>query len=216
MDTIVILANGDWSDDVQARRLAAGADYIIAADGGYAKARRAGVRADLVVGDFDSLGPEEFVEIEAGRVEFRRFPHAKDSSDLELALDAAIARRPRAIVIVGALGRRVDHALSNLHLLERGADAGVDVRLVDGRQSVAHVRGRHEVDGAAVGDTVSLVPLSATARVSTTGLRYALRDEDLARASSRGVSNEVASLPALVTVSQGDLLLIHQAGGGAA
>lgn len=215
MDTIVILANGEWSDDKQAARLASQADYVIAADGGYVQARRAGIRVDLIIGDLDSLAPDALAEARAQRVQVRCFPQAKDASDLELALDEAIALQPHEVVIVGALGRRVDHALANLHLLERGVDAGIAVRLVDGRQSVVHARGRREVDGAAVGDTVSLVPLTATARTSTTGLRYALRDEDLARASSRGVSNEVVELPAIVTVSQGDLLVIHNTGGGA-
>lgn len=209
MDTIVILANGAWTGAAQARCLAASADYVIAADGGLSKALRARIRVNLVVGDLDSLDDAGRSELQRMHIETRRFPAAKDASDLELALGEALARGPHAIWILGALGRRLDHTLTNIHLLERGLDAGVDIRLVDARQSVALVGGRHEIAGADVGDRVSLIPLSSSVRASTAGLRYSLGDEELRRAASRGVSNEVASVPALVEVTQGRLLVIH-------
>lgn len=214
MDTVLILADGIWEDDAQACALAGAADFVIAADGGYAQAVRAGARVDLVVGDFDSLDVEALATLAAQRVLTRRHPAAKDASDLELALDEALARRPRTIAILGALGRRLDHTLANIHLLERALATGVDVRLIDGRQSVVLVHSRHEIAAAAIGDRVSLVPLSASVRVSTIGLLFPLRGEDLERSTSRGVSNEVASLPAVVDVTRGRLLVIHCAGGG--
>jgi thiamine pyrophosphokinase len=211
LDAVLILADGVWEDDAQARDLASLADLVIAADGGYAQALRAGARVDLVIGDLDSLRGEALLALEGAQVEIRQFPAEKDKSDLELALDHALAEHPRTVTILGSLGRRLDHAVVNIHLLGRGLRAGVDVRLIDGRQSVVLVRGRHEIAGAAIGDLVSLVPLSAAVRVFTTGLRYRLCGECLARASSRGISNEVTAVPALVRVLRGDLLVIHRA-----
>lgn len=213
MDRIVILANGTWSTRTQIRRHAAAADFVIAADGGFAKARRARVRVDLVVGDFDSLAPGAFRALERAGIEVRRHPVEKDASDLELALDEALARRPRRVVIFGALGERIDHTLTNVHLLERGLVAGADIRLVDGRQTIVLVASQLDLVEARVGDTLSLLPLSETARVSTIGLRYPLQDEVLHRAASRGVSNEVVSVPASVGVADGRLLVIHVRGG---
>ncbi len=209
MDRIVILANGTWSTRTQIRRHAAAADFVIAADGGFAKARRARVRVDLVVGDFDSLAPGAFRALERAGIEVRRHPVEKDASDLELALDEALARRPRSVTIVGALGARIDHTLTNIHLLERGAAAGVDVRLVHGADTIALIEGPSVLADARVGDRVSLVPLSETARVSTEGLRYPLRDEVLRRCASRGVSNEVAALPVRIDAAAGRLIAIH-------
>ncbi len=213
MDTIVILANGAWAAAAQARRLAASADYVIAADGGLAKALRASIRVDLVVGDFDSLQPAAVRLLVRSDTDVRRHPVGKDASDLELALDEALARRPRRVVIFGALGERIDHTLTNVHLLERGLVAGADIRLVDGRQTIVLVASQLDLVEARVGDTLSLLPLSETARVSTIGLRYPLQDEVLHRAASRGVSNEVVSVPASVGVADGRLLVIHVRGG---
>ncbi len=214
MDTILVLADGLWEDGVQARDLAAVAEFVIAADGGLTKALRSGAHVDLVVGDLDSLDDEERKTLEFSKVEVHKHPIAKDSSDLELALDEALARNPRRVLILGGLGHRIDHALTNVHLLERGLEAQVDVRLVDGRQSIVLVDGRHEIESARVGDRVSLIPLSPSAQLSTTGLRYSLCREELARTASRGISNEVTALPALVEVTRGQLLVVHVRGAG--
>src|ERR687891_406355 len=41
-----------------------------------------------------------------------RHPAAKDATDLDLALNAALARRPRRIVVVTGAGDRLDHTLA--------------------------------------------------------------------------------------------------------
>ncbi|MCD6321069.1 hypothetical protein J7L84_02340 [Candidatus Bipolaricaulota bacterium] len=67
-----------------------------------------------------------------------------------------------------------------------------------------------DLEGAKVGDTVSLIPLSDVVEgVRTQGLEYPLRGEALFRASSRGVSNRVTSLPAGVSLEKGKLLVVH-------
>ncbi len=209
MGTVLILANGIWEDEAQARRLANSADLVIAADGGFAKALAARVHVDLVVGDLDSIDSAACRAISASAVEVRRYPAAKDWSDLELALDEALARRPAEILILGSLGHRIDHALTNVHLLERGLGAGVAIELVDGTQSVILIDARHDVADAHVGDRVSLIPVSESVRTTTSGLRFPLGDEILRRAASRGVSNVVDRLPVVIDVTSGRLLVIH-------
>jgi len=209
VETVLILADGVWEGDAQARDLAAAANFVIAADGAYAQAMRAGARVDLVVGDFDSLSESALETLGRDGTPVQRYPKAKDESDVELALDEAIRRRPRCVTIFGGLGGRLDHALSNVHLLERGREAGVDVRLVDGAQSVTLAWRRHSLLEAETGDRVSLLPLSESASVTTEGLRYPLHGDALVRASSRGVSNEVTSVPVVVDVARGVVLVIH-------
>lgn len=213
MKTVLILANGVWSSDAQARLLAANANLVIAADGGFEKALAAGARVDLVIGDLDSIGDAARVSLSASKIRVDVHPAAKDESDLELALDHALAQRPEHIIIVGGLGLRIDHALTNIHLLERGLDAGVAIELLEGTQSVTLAEGRREVVGARCGDRVSLVPVTESVRVSTRGLRFPLDDEVLRRAASRGVSNVVDDLPAVIAVVSGRLLVIHDRGG---
>jgi thiamine pyrophosphokinase len=50
--------------------------------------------------------------------------------------------------------------------------------------------------------------------VTTAGLRYALQDETLRFGRARGLSNEVASLPARVSLDTGTLLVFETPQGG--
>ena len=93
-------------------------DLVIAADGGYAHLH--GIQADLVVGDFDSLG-----FIPAGESVVRH-PAEKDDTDTMLAVKTGLERGETEFHIYGGMGgRRTDHTVANfqalLYLARRGA-----------------------------------------------------------------------------------------------
>jgi len=202
--TILIVAGGVASAD-EVREAAKDADFVIAADGGFSLASQAGLRVDLLVGDMDSLDcvPEHVPTL--------KFPQEKDATDLELALDYACGLNPERILVVGAFGARLDHTLANANLLEK---YNLPVVLFHQGFRVYLVWDELEIP-AALGDLVSLIPLSAEVQgIFTWGLRYPLQDGVLFRASTRGVSNEVIGLPCGVRVREGKLLLIHKPQGG--
>ncbi|MFL5677919.1 MAG: thiamine diphosphokinase [Chloroflexota bacterium] len=195
----------------------AGVDLVIAADGGARHAARLGVTLDLWVGDGDSLGDEGIADLAAGGVPIERSPAEKDQTDLELAVDAALARGAGGLVIVGALGgERVDHALANVGLLARADLAGRPVVLLDGTARLSLVRAPDRAGGPVrailagePGTTVSLLPVGGDVTgVTTDGLVYPLDDEPLLLGSARGVSNVVARSGASVTVRHGFLLVV--------
>src|SRR5512133_566542 len=96
-------------------------DLVIAADGGYA--HMGGIKPDLVVGDFDSLG---YVPADEQVV---RHPAEKDDTDTMLAAIIGIERGYRAFVLLGGVGGRLDHTLANIQTLaflrENGAHAAL-------------------------------------------------------------------------------------------
>jgi thiamine pyrophosphokinase len=185
----------------------AGADLVIAADGGSDHLARWGIAPHIVIGDLDSLGSD--APLDASRVE--RHPRDKDQTDTELAIDRAIAAGADEVVVVGALGGpRVDHALANTLLLAReGRPARI--RLVRGPMSVRLLRaGERLVLGGAAGELVSLLAVGGDAEgIRTEGLRYPLRGETLRMGSSRGVSNEIDASGAAVSLGSGALLVIE-------
>lgn len=203
--TILILASGVASPE-EAREAAKEADFILAADGGLALAKKAGLSVDLLLGDLDSLSaplPEGLSVI--------RVPREKDATDLELALDHAVSLGAKKIVVVGAFGARLDHTLANANLLEK---YDLPIVLLHGGCRAYLVADRLEIQAKA-GDLVSLLPLtSEVCGIFTWGLRYSLEDGVLVRASTRGVSNEVVATPCGVRMREGKLLLIHIPKGG--
>ncbi|MGZ4717770.1 MAG: thiamine diphosphokinase, partial [Acidimicrobiales bacterium] len=109
--TVIIFNGGDALDRRVVDELPVGA-YTIAADSGIEHALALEWPIDLAVGDFDSVSAAALAAAEASGARVERHPVAKDSTDLELALDAAAARRPDEIVVVGGHGGRVDHFLA--------------------------------------------------------------------------------------------------------
>ncbi len=189
-----------WSD---------GIEWVIAADGGARHADRLERGIDLWVGDGDSLGEDGIAELAAAGVPVRRLATDKDESDTEIALLAAVEADAERITVLGALGgTRFDHGLANVWLLAHPGLTGVDVRLVD---AAARIRlagpGRWALAGR-IGDLISLLPFGGDAGgVTTTGLRYPLRDEALTLGPTRGLSNVRAAADASLELRIGRILV---------
>ena len=201
----VIFANGALNHHPNL----AAEDLVIAADGGGRHCLALGVQPAIVIGDLDSLNPDEQALLRAGGAEIRRYPERKDFTDLELALLAAREAGAGEILILGALGLRWDQTLANLLLA--ASQPGVRVRLEDGSQEFHFIKAGEPLELAGQpGDVVSLVPLAGPAAEITTGeLEYPLKDECLEFGSSRGVSNRMLGERATITIGSGLLACVH-------
>jgi thiamine pyrophosphokinase len=214
--TAIVLADGDapdrtsldtswpgWDDDVT---------VVIAADGGARHAARLGFRLDRWVGDGDSLAAEDLDRLRAEGIPIDLVPAAKDETDTELALRAAVAAGAGRVTILGATGGpRLDHALANVALLAHPVLAARPAMLLDGQTRVRLLRGPAtlELDGRR-GDLVSLIPFGGDAEgVRTDGLQFPLRDESLPAGPARGLSNVRVSEHASVRLEGGAILVVE-------
>jgi thiamine pyrophosphokinase len=206
--TIVVVAGGDAVDPAHLDPIAHEA-LVIAADSGIERAVELGLRVDVAVGDFDSVAPAALAAVEAAGAAVERHPAAKDATDLELALDAALALRPERVLVVGGHGGRLDHFLANAVLVAAPRYAGVEIKAQMGPARVTVVRDVATLEGLP-GDLVSLVPVHGGATgVTTDGLAYPLHGEDLLPGSTRGVSNVLVGDEATVRLVGGVLLAVQ-------
>lgn len=187
-----------------------GAALVIGVDSGIGHALGLGLQVDLAVGDFDSVDPATLATAEAAGARVQRHPRAKDATDLELGLTAALAAGATRIVVVGGHGGRLDHLLANTLLLAAAAFEGVAVEAHMGTAWLVVARpGAVTTVAGDVGEVVSLLPVGGAATgVVTTGLAYPLDGEALAAGSTRGASNELVSPNATVTLDGGSILVI--------
>lgn len=210
---VIIFANGPLSDSTDVQGLLSPEDMILAADGGARHCQKLGIIPNTAIGDFDSLTTTELEALTAANVKLCRYPLRKDFTDLELAMQHAIALGADEIIVFGALGARWDQTLANLLLPASDLLKDTNVRLLDGQQeitllrdnSLLHLKGKP-------GDTISLIPLGGNAiGITTTGLEYPLTNGALYFGATRGISNVLLGEQATVQLTTGLLLcvLIH-------
>jgi len=211
----IIVASGRPLGGEAWKSLVRTGDLIVGADGGAAQILAWGTAPHVVIGDMDSLPDQAQASLAASGCEFIVHPRAKDETDLELALSYVVERGFQEVVILGALGGRLDHTLANVLLLTLPRFAAAQIRIVDDHEEALLVRdgGAVTVDGRP-GDTLSLLPLGGDAKgVTTGGLTWALEGDTLRFGSSRGVSNEMTGSTACIAVEKGCLLVVHKTGG---
>ena len=210
MQRIIIFANGELPNLEKAHTLLQRGDYIICADGGTRHALAMNITPDLIIGDMDSLEKGELHKLQESEVPIELFPHDKNETDLELAIQRAVEMMPAHILIVAGLGGRLDQTLANITLLTGHRLSTLDIRLDDGVEETFFCRDRVQVHGKS-GDIVSLIPWGgAVSEVQTESLRWPLRRETLYPDKTRGISNEMLGESATISIGSGMLLVVHR------
>ncbi|MBO4219651.1 MAG: thiamine diphosphokinase [Clostridia bacterium] len=182
-------------------------DFVIAADSGYDLASRCGVTPDLLVGDLDSIRQISA----ASGIETVRVKAEKDFTDTMMAVDIALSRGFTEITVVGGLGGRVDHSLSNLFLLEYLNSKGIDAVICNGENEIRFLKNGSMSFRCGNYRYFSLVAADPVASgVSVTGGKYPLKDAVIERTWQYAVSNEPAFPGAEISVSveNGSLFVI--------
>jgi thiamine pyrophosphokinase len=206
---VVIVAGGGLTEADFA--LIESTDFLIGVDSGAVQLLEAGWVPHRAVGDFDTAGPEAEQMLRARGVDVRLLPSAKDVTDTQDAVDQALARAPQEILLLGALGGgRFDHALANVHLLERMEAAGVRgivqnrcnrIRLHTGGTMTVEASSFRYVSLLALSDRVDGITLS--------GFRYPLNEATLTRDFPLGISNELTGAEGWIRMGDGKLLVIE-------
>ena len=186
-------------------------DFCIAADSGLDQAEHLGLQADLVIGDMDSVSSEALRRARERGATVEIHPEDKNASDLELALERAFAESTDEVVLVGGGGGRLDHAALTLSLIAVFASREPRLTAYVGGSTVETATPRRGWQGLGeTGDPVSLITQGGDALgVTTQGLRFPLKGEQLNWGSSRGLSNSFTDSSASVELIAGTLLVLR-------
>ena len=178
---------------------------VVAADGGMAHAAALAVTPELWVGDFDSA--PDALQAKYADVPQLRFPADKDSTDGELAVDVALARGARHIMLLGALGGSTDHALGNLSLLLALRRRGIDAMATGGREEAYPLGPGSLRLTLPLGSRLSIIAFADLTGLSLSGVRWPLQRRDMLAGSSLTLSNEVTG-PVVVDLEAGTALVL--------
>lgn len=179
--------------------------FVICADSGYIYAEKIGVKPDIIIGDYDSLGfiPENIEEKFV-------FPKEKDDTDLLLAVKEAINRGYKNIDIYGAFGGRFDHMFSNIQALAFIAENNSVGNLISGSEIVTLLNpGNYEFKYK---DNYSLSLFSYTDEVkglTIKGTKYTTDNITLSSSFPLGISNIIINKKADISFIFGKLLVVR-------
>lgn len=178
-------------------------DYLIAADAGYAEVKRQGLKADLVVGDFDSLGKEPNGE------NVVKHPVMKDDTDTMLAVKLGFEKGFTQFYMYGMLGGRLDHTIANIQTLMYIASRGGRGYIIGGDTVICAVKDGEICFSEDARGLISVFCMDRPARgVSISGLMYELDNYTLVPDMPLGVSNEFTGSPARVSVTDGSIVTL--------
>jgi thiamine pyrophosphokinase len=178
-------------------------DYVIAADGGFRYLEQAKIAADMVIGDFDTLGytPDH--------------PHAvrlsgeKDDTDTLAAVREGIKTGYKRFCLYACTGGRIEHTIANIQTLAFLSESGM----------TGFILGRNSVMTAVTNGTAAFPPrkdgyvsvFSFSERstgVYLKGVKYELDNACLTNTFPLGVSNEFIGTESSFRVTNGTLLIV--------
>lgn len=190
-------------------------DFVIAADGGLGYCGLLGVEPDLILGDFDSVSPDEAKAVEEleRNIPDRilRLPREKDDTDMLAALKEGLRRGYRDFRIYGGTGGRFDHTLANIQCLLYLKKHDAVGYLVDGTGMMLVLVDETVEFQKGLEGYLSLFSLSEeSVGVTIRGMKYPLDRAVIHNDFPVGISNEFTGEQALISVEKGQLVCMLQ------
>lgn len=204
---IVIVGNGTLSKKILA--VIQPGDYVIGVDRAAYWLIREGRLPDVAIGDFDSVTEEELSQIKKSVPSIRQFSKDKDQTDMELAIQHAIRKRPMEVVVLGGTGSRLDHTIATLQLLDLLLTAKIPHVLMNETNKIRLIgRGKTVIEKASY-RYLSILPYTKNIIFSLNGFRYDLVRKTLQQGITRGVSNEIQKAQGVIRIFSGKAWVVE-------
>lgn len=179
------------------------ADFIIACDQGYAYAQAAGIRPNLLVGDFDS-----YKGAVPHGIPVLDLPVEKDDTDTMAAVRWAVSEGFREVRLFCALGGRLDHLLGNIQALSFACAHGIKASLLGEDARLYLLQNDALILPPCPGYSLSALALTDVVQnVCISGTKYSLHGATVTNIFPIGISNEWENA-ATISCADGILLVI--------
>lgn len=200
----VIIANGTIENTSILKENILFDDTIICCDGGLNHVFTEGIIPHYALGDLDSAHSHIIDFYKTKGVKFTEYNTKKNETDLELCINFAISLGINELLILGAIGTRFDHTLTNTNLLVKALESNIKASIINQNNIIMLLDNNFNFDLNYVNyigedniktyvkknSNISLIPLtSEVTGITTTGLEYHLNNHTMQIGNSLGVSN---------------------------
>ena len=172
MNTI-ILANGAFPQSAKLLRLLDSAVQIICCDGAVNTLVESGREPSVIIGDLDSVKPEVRMLYRDRLVQVAD----QDTNDLTKAVDWCVENGVKDVTILGATGKREDHAIGNISLLA-GYSKKLNVSMLTDYGKFIAITETTTFD-TFKGQQISIFSLDTSLKITSKGLKYPLQEHKL-------------------------------------
>ena len=200
MDSVVILAKGDYPTHPIPLRILKDAKTIICCDGAVNNLETNEIVPDFIMGDMDSISPD--IKNKYSNIIISKPDQAEN--DLRKAINWAEENNVTKSAILGASGKRDDHSLANIFtLLQYPSKLEMTIYTDYGNFSV--VKGEQKFDSFK-GQQVSLFSADQNIEITSIHLKYNLNNKSLSNLYC-GSLNESLNEVFTISISPGKILV---------
>lgn len=184
-------------------------DKIIAVDKGLEMLNKLKIGPNYIIGDFDSVDSKILKQYENGNIPVTYLKPEKDYTDTHMALKLAIEKCSTNIVIIGAIGTRLDHTMANIHILKEALDKGIKAKLINESNEIMLINNECKIEKNQYFKYVSIIPLTTKVTdITLKGFKYLLNHATLNIGESIGISNIQIKDTATIEIKEGIAILI--------
>ena len=206
VNKIFIISNSALSGNQFHKSVLKDADIVICADGGANNAEALGIVPDYVIGDMDSIKKTVLKKIKKNNKTTIITDKNQDKTDTELAFELALSLKPKEIIMLCALGTRIDHTMANILLLDR-IPKKIKARIMDEKNEIVLVENNSVDVCGKKGDIVSVIPLSDVRGLTYSGLKWQVKNKSF-RFNWFGICNQLLGKSGKVSVCDGRILIM--------
>lgn len=184
-------------------------DLIIIADKGLETANELKIIPNFIIGDFDSVNQKILEEYENNKTQIIKLNPEKDYTDTHMSLKLAINKGATEIIILGAIGSRLDHTIANIHVLKEALENKIEAKIIDLNNEIMLINKSITILKSDKYKYISLIPLTTEVKeITLKGFKYKLDKETLKIGHSIGISNEQLEDKAKIEISEGILIIV--------
>lgn len=175
------------------------ADIIIGADSGGHAIIGYGFTPDVVIGDLDSFVYTNHKGINVIK------DLDQETNDLEKALNYALQQGATHCIVLGTLGKRIDHTMKNISVLQQFWPKFKEIIFRDDYGDTFLVQSPYK-PSYPLGTVISFFPVhNPVEGFTSTGVLYPLTNSVLEMGGQDGTSNEITDREASITFREGFL-----------
>lgn len=202
---IAIIGNGTINNIKFHERILKDYDIIICADGGATNAKKMNITPDYIIGDLDSTTNEILNFFKHNNTKIIKDEN-QNRTDMELAINLAEKLKPDEIIIMGAIGYRIDHTLANILCLDK-IKSNIKTKIIDDKNIIEIAENEKCIEGEK-DDIISIIPLTDVVDLSYQGLKWLVKNKDV-KFGWFGISNKLKGKKAKISLKKGKILILR-------